>query len=183
MSKGYIESLSKTHELSSFLTWKNSTNVDGYLPEYGITYGTTNRFSSHNLEESWWSIEFKRRKIRVNFYRLKTGNFAPGYYGAHPKSWVLYGRKTNGKYIAISTINNCIEMNQASHVNLFHISSKDVFTGFKISDVESFSGAYPNTLTFEEFDVYGFDERCSQKYVKSSCINYFIVICLVNYSK
>ena len=84
MVTGYIESLSKTHELSSFITWDKSTNVDGYLPEYGIIYGTTQRFSSQNKDGSWWSITLKRRKIRVNFYRLKTGDFAPGYYGAHP---------------------------------------------------------------------------------------------------
>ena len=70
-------------------------------------------------------------------------------------------------------------MNQSSHEKFFSIDSKEVFTGFKISDIKTFSGAYPYVITFAEFDVFGFEEKCSYKVAKSYRNTPFILICIM----
>ena len=175
MEKGYIQKLSEKVDVSSFATCNGGQNINSfYLPIYSITYGNKDRFSSTNLQGSWWSVDFINRRVKIYKYRIKTGDFGAGADASHPKSWYFYGKTADGTYKEIDRQFNQTELNGPEKNKFYNVNSQEVFIGFKIILIESFGSNVPYVLTFSEFDVYE-RKRHSACYVRKQIFQLFFI--------
>ena len=91
-----------------------STSSRAELRE-NVIEDSINHWQSINVLGEWWQINFKKMKVKMSGYSLKTYNFEPYHYN-HLKNWVIEGRNEDEEWKEIDRQdNNDLNGNDLEH--------------------------------------------------------------------
>ena len=123
-----------------------------YKPEEVINSEFEGEWSSENINNSWFLINFKDKKVDVRGYSIKTYNGSTN--GTHLKSWKLEGSNDEETWIKLDEVTNCIELNKPKGVFSKEITSFGYFQYIRIfqTDKNCFGS---NTMTISNLELFG----------------------------
>ena len=72
------------------------------------------------------------------------------------KSWRFYGAEHNkSRWVQLDKIINSTDVQGLAKEKTFNINNNNVFKCFKLELISSYSTAFPNRLTLDDFDING----------------------------
>ena len=126
-------------------------------PEIAIDYdnqNTNDRWCSANVPNSWLEIDFKKQKVKINGYSIKTMDSEPNE-NDHLKNWVIEGSKDKNTWIEIDKQENNNYLNGPNYEHYFEISkTNEEFQYIRIRSIGK-NHYNRNYLDFSRIEFYG----------------------------
>ena len=124
----------------------------GY-PENLINYNWVHEFYSENVPNSWFEVNFKNNKVKINGYSLKSANYGQNSY--HLKNWVIEGSNDRSTWTEIDRKENNYDLNGRNYQKYYPISQlTDEFQFIRIRNIGK-NHANNNYLMLTNFEFYG----------------------------
>ena len=121
-------------------------------PEQVINYKWLDYWRTNvNSKEHWWEINFKKMKVEMNGYSIKTCNSGSS---CHLKSWIIEGRNEGGKWKEIDHQDNN-DLNGFSYQHYYSIQEKiEPYQYIRIQR-NGLNHGNDKELLLNNFEIYG----------------------------
>ena len=123
------------------------------FPENLINYNWVHGFYSEDVPNSWFEVNFKNNKVKINGYSLKSSNYNQNC-DSHLKSWVIEGSNDRSNWTEINKKENNYDL-YSHNQKYFPISQlTDEFQFIRIRNIgkNHFNDDY---LMLTNFEFYG----------------------------
>ena len=147
-------------EKTGFNNIQNKITIKGSSSTYGtpltvIDYNSSSYWSSNNVPNNWWEVNFKKMKVKINGYFIQTGPLgANGFF--HLKNWVIEGSNDNNSWTEIDKKENNSDLNGHNLAHYFPLSQlSDSYQYIRLRSIGINHFLSNNTLMFSKFDLFG----------------------------
>ena len=104
----------------NIVTITSSSFINGMNVENIVEQDDSKIFETNSESHSWIQFDFKKTKVLLNSYTLKTHEFGEGY--SHLKSWILEVSNDGKNYSEIDRHENCNLLNGSFKTSTFKVS-------------------------------------------------------------
>jgi len=107
---------------------------------------------SKDEPNQWLCIDFKEKKLNINYYSIKTHGSGPGF--SHIKSWIIEGSVSGHEWVIIDSKQNNFDLNRRNAIVSYSIINEGQFRYIRIKQTgKNHSGS--NYLCLAGLELFG----------------------------